>query len=140
MRMSTATADRPTETGQKRNIWENAVALNVKLESYGNSKKLPTSLITVDADIELIRAGKKLLESDQLKAITRLDGDLRTYLYAKSLPSMMRGGIYVVPLDLVEEVDGKLVSFRERREALVEELIAAYPLLIGVAEIGRAHV
>ena len=55
------------------------------------------------------------------------DGDVRRYLYDTCLPFEV--GIHLLPLGLLETVDEKLGEFKEKRGALVDEFLAAYPRL-----------
>ena len=90
-----------------------AVCLVLSLRKIGNRKKLPSSLVEVDADMDLISAQKTLLSSEQLKAISHYDGEIRRYLYCRCLPSLFMSGVYLVPIALIEEVEAKLSSFLE---------------------------
>jgi len=75
-----------------------------------------------------------LLDSKELKDIKTLDGEIRQYLYRLALPSLFRSGIYMVPIELVETVDGKLQEFKAERERLTGVLVEAYPRLKDEAE------
>ena len=122
----------PEPNGQARervNITERTVCVSLTIKSLGNSRKVSNSQVTVDADKDLIRVSKTLLDSQELKAIKTLDGAVRQYLYTRALPSLFRSGIYLVPTELVEQVDARLLTFREDREKAVDLLINAYPVL-----------
>jgi hypothetical protein len=103
------------------------VFLKLHLGLLGNSRKVSSSQVEVDADKELIRVAKTLLDSPELQAIRTLDGELRRYLYDTCLPFEV--GIHLLPLGLLETVDEKLGEFREKRRVLVEVFLFAYPRL-----------
>ena len=103
------------------------VFIKVHLGLLGNSRKVSSSRVEVDADKALIRVSKTLLDSPELQAIRTLDGDIRHFLYDMCLPFEV--GIHLLPLGLVETVDEKLREFSEKRSVLVEVFLAAYPRL-----------
>jgi len=111
-------------------MMDRAICLSVRLRRFGNSRKLSSEAVQVDADKRLIGVRKRLLEGDELRAITRMDSSILGYVYSRSLPSVFRDGIYLVPIELVQEMDEKLSEMAREREALVEAFCAVYPALI----------
>ncbi len=103
------------------------VFIKLHLGLLGNSRKVSSSQVEVDADKELIRVAKTLLDSPELQVIRTLDGDVRRFLYDTCLPFEV--GIHLLPLGLLETVDEKLVEYRDKRSVLVEVFLAAYPRL-----------
>jgi len=65
----------------------------------------------VDADKRLVRVSKTLLDSQELKAIKTLDGEIRQYLYNMCLP--FEPGILFLPLQLIETADRRLREFEK---------------------------
>src|SRR5438105_1875077 len=107
------------------------VFVKLRLGVLGNSRKVCSAQIEVDADKNLIRVSKTLLDSPELQAIRRLDGDLRRYLYNMCLP--FEPGIHLLPIGLIETVDAKLHEFEAKREELVDVFLGAYPRLCAEA-------
>ena len=103
------------------------VFIKLHLGLLGNRRKVSSSQVEVDADKELIRVSKTLLDSPELQAIRTLDGDIRRYLYDTCLPFDV--GIHLLPLALLETVEERLGEFKVKREELVEVFLAAYPRL-----------
>jgi len=103
------------------------VFVKLHLGVLGNSRKVSSAQVEVDADKNLIRVSKTLLDSPELQAIRRLDGELRRYLYNMCLP--FEPGIHLLPIGLIETVDAKLHEFEAKRGELVETFLAAYPRL-----------
>ena len=101
------------------------VFIKVHLGLLGNSRKVSSSQVEVDADKALILVTKRLLASPELQAIRTLDGDVRRFLYDTCLPFEV--GIHLLPLGLLETVDEKLREFREKRSVLVKVFLDAYP-------------
>src|SRR5439155_19108495 len=57
------------------------VCIKVRLSSMGNTRKVSSSQIEADADKDLLRVSKQLVDSAELKAINRFDGEIRRFLY-----------------------------------------------------------
>src|SRR5688572_33386793 len=71
------------------------VCIKVSLSTMGNTRKVSTAQIEADADKDLLRVSKRLVDSAELKAITRFDGEIRRYLYRICLP--FETGIHLLP-------------------------------------------
>jgi len=109
------------------NLARKTVFVKLRLGLPGNSRKISSSQIEVDADKSLVKASKTLLDSLELEAVRRLDGEIRRYLYSMCLPFEV--GIHLLPIPLIEAVDAKLREFQAQRQELVELFLAAYPRL-----------
>ena len=115
------------------------VFIKLHLGLLGNSRKVSSSQVEVDADKELIRVTKTLLDSPELQAIRTLDDELRRYLYDTCLPFEV--GIHLLPLGLLETVDEKLGEFRDKRRVFAEVFLNAYPRMCqeAVGRLPRLH-
>jgi hypothetical protein len=103
------------------------VCIKVRLSTMGNTRKVSTSQIEADADKDLLRVSKHLVDSAELKAIARFDGEIRRYLYNICLPFEI--GIHLLPIIALEQVEQRLRQFAIDREQLVKAFLAAYPSL-----------
>ena len=103
------------------------VCIKVRLSTMGNTRKVSTSQIEADADKDLLRVSKRLVDSAELKAITRFDGEIRRFLYNICLPFEI--GIHLLPIAALETVEHRLRQFAEDRRQLVEAFLSAYPSL-----------
>jgi hypothetical protein len=103
------------------------VCIKVRLSTMGNTRKVSTSQIEADADKDLLRVSKHLLDSAELKAVGRFDGEIRRFLYNICLPFEV--GIHLLPIAAIEAVEQKLRQFAEQRQELVKSFLAAYPAL-----------
>ena len=122
------------------NLTDTSVMLVLRIGRLGNRRKVPTALVTVDADPDAVHVGKELLESPELKAIQSEDDEIRRWIYGRSLPSFgtLRDGVYRVPLALVDDVDEELEAFRQRRQVLIDKFLERYPAMVNeaVARLG----
>jgi len=103
------------------------VCIKVRLSMMGNTRKVSTAQIEADADKDLLRVSKQLMDSEELKAISRFDGEIRRYLYNICLPFDI--GIHLLPIAALQTVEQRLRDFAEDRRQLVDAFLAAYPSL-----------
>lgn len=88
----------------------------------------------VKTDLTLIRVSKYIMEAEEVQAVAQLDHRIVKYLQTKALPSIFQWGVYLVPDELIGEVDLVLGNFLESRKTLVAAAVAAYPRIIQDAE------
>ena len=103
------------------------ICLSLTRGRFGNKKRASMAGVEIDADKDLLRMAKKLLDSPELKAVQHLDSEVARYLRHVAFSSMFKGGVYLIPLTMVEAIDAKLREFAETRETLVDIAVAAYP-------------
>jgi hypothetical protein len=103
------------------------VCIKVRLSTMGNTRKVSTSQIEADADKSLLIVSKHLLDSAELKAVNRFDGEIRRFLYNICLPFEI--GIHLLPIAAIETVESRLRQFAEDRKDLVKAFLGAYPSL-----------
>lgn len=111
-------------------IPERTVCLVAELRRVGNRKKVSSAQVEVDADRDAISVSKTLLDAPQLLAIVNFDTTIRRFITAHCLPSFFRGGVFLLPLVSLENVEAKLRDLQRERERLVEEFLADYPALV----------
>src|SRR6266436_3474897 len=92
------------------------VCIKVRLSTMGNTRKVSSSQIEADADKDLLRVSKQLVDSAELKAITRFDGEIRRFLYNICLPFEI--GIHLLPITALETVEYRLRQVAEDRRQL----------------------
>ena len=88
----------------------------------GNTRKVSTSQIEADADKDLLRVSKHLLDSAELKAIGRFDSEIRRFLYGICLPFEI--GIHLLPVAALEVMEERLRKFLTDRAELVKAFVA----------------
>lgn len=126
--MTTETPTTPTEPTpiDAAHLTARTICLALRRGKFGNRRKANTGAITVESDKTLLSLSKQLLDSPELQAIGKLDSEVQGHLTDLCLPSMFRGGIWLLPLGLVEEVDAFLRDKQAAREALVNAAVTAY--------------
>ena len=116
-----------TTTDAAQLVTAKTICLALKRGRFGNVKKASLAQVEVDADKTLLRLSKQLLDSPELKAIQKLDSEVQGYLRTVAFSSMFKGGVYLIPLAIVEQVEAALKNFAERRQVLVNAAVDAYP-------------
>jgi hypothetical protein len=111
---------------QNKTLDDKSVLLVVGFHRLGNSRKVSTSKIDVDADKSMLHVNKNLLDAREYDAIKTHDGKTRAWLTTRALPSMFKEGVFRVPNTLVAEVDDYLAERAAERTALVEKFRQVY--------------
>ena len=119
------------EAPRLRSITEQAVFVAVRFERFGNSRRVASSQVEVDADKTRISVTKRLLDSQELQEVTRLDHKVIGYLDSKCLP--YERGLHVLPLGLLKRVDEDLRAFEAERNGYIDAFVAEYPKLLEAA-------
>ncbi len=113
---------------------KNSILLLMRLSKLGNRRKVSSGMVEVDADKEVITVGKLLLDCKELADISTFDGQIRQYVYVRSLPSgVLKEGVYRLPLTLVDEVDRGLKNLGDQRLQLIDEFLTVYPIKVDEA-------
>ena len=106
---------------------DRAVLLQIETSRFGNSRRVSSTYVRTDADLELLSLTKKLLDSPELNAIGQHDSQVKNFLKTKCLPSIIKKGVFLIPLASFERVNTRLNAFASEREELVRSFIALYP-------------
>jgi hypothetical protein len=113
-------------------IADSTVILKISFGLFGNTRKVPTSIIAGAEGTKLLKVQKTLLESEELKAIKSADTRLRLYLSSQCLP--YEEGLMILPLGpdgaYLKKVHDVIVGFVSEREKLVDAFLDAYPNLV----------
>jgi len=109
---------------------ERAVLIQVDIKRIGNARKVSTEIINADADKDLLHVSKTLLDSAELKAVTALDSEMKSYLKRKCLPSVLRKGVFLLPLASLSAVNARMEAFQAQRATLVNSFAEVYPSLV----------
>lgn len=88
-------------------------------------------------DQQSIHVAKELLVSPELRSISALQSDVRSFLRSRALPNfhILKGSVHRLPTGLVPEVDNKLLDFAAQQAALVETFVQALPSRVTEARL-----
>jgi len=107
-------------------LMERTVCLQLALGRFGDTRAVDKRLIEVDADKSELSISKRLLRSEQLEAIRKHDSGTRRHVWEHSLPSPLRAGLYLVPLDMLVEIDAWLEARCQERDVLIRAFVEVY--------------
>jgi len=115
---------------------DRSIILHLRTGMLGSVAKVDSEIVDTDADKDRFKVTKDILDSAELKAISKHDGSVRSWVRAVSLPADFLGASkYLIPLQLVEEVMHRLDEYRQTREGLIEKFLTAYPDLVERARV-----
>jgi hypothetical protein len=108
------------------------IAVQLEIKRLGVRKKVPTTAIKVrgqteeTTDPDALRVSKELISCPEYDAILSLDSAFRSRLLKRAVPSMLRRGVYLVPVDLIERIDREIRAYQTTRETLVDTFVLVY--------------
>jgi hypothetical protein len=128
----------PAPKAKAADLVDRAVFVSVKLSRPGASKKIDSSRIRFNApnndaesagdddefgdgvDRSMISVSKKLIDCPEYKAIKKLDDRFKIYIRSRCTPGLIRNGVFLLAVKLVDEVDKKTGEYRAKRKELIE--------------------
>lgn len=146
-----------------QDLMERTVILHLTLGGLGTKKKVKRSAVRVrkagrvetadedqgpeavlpivpsvdplgDPDQAFVHVTKDIIHSTELQNVRKQTHAIRKFIASNSVPSFLRGGMYLVRVDAIEEVDRHLSRMRGTLRGLIELFVAAYPGLISEAQ------
>ena len=123
-----------SDSGVSKNVFDRSLAVCISMHKWGIRRKVQASDVNVrdafeDEPVspEAIAMSKRLIESASYDAIGALDMSIRNELQRLALPaSMLRKGMYLVPLASLERVEHMIMAYQVQREGLISDFIAVY--------------
>lgn len=123
--MATAMAS-PRYIKEESVVPNGAIAIMVRMRSFGNRRKIGDSEYQVDASKEMTSATKKLLACKELSAIQQIEQRVGNLMRSYYVPSCFKTGVYLVPPDAVEELIARLDALHSEWSNAVGEFLDAY--------------
>ena len=102
------------------------ICLVLKIGRFWNVKKADLSHVEIDADKALLRMSKTLLDSPELEAVAKHDREVVSQIRTVAFNSLFKGGVYLVPLTMVETIEKLLTEAHQVRSALVDTACVKY--------------
>lgn len=115
------------------NIFEQGCLIHLQTSIWTGKVKLSPSQYHVDADPDLVKATKYLVDHNCLKPVERIRNDARNFIYGKTLPFPIPG-VSFIPKDLITSVDEKLKEFQIQFDAEVQAFCDNYNIFIADAK------
>jgi hypothetical protein len=114
-------------------VEDKTICLSVKLRKPGIQRRVSPEAVEVTTDKTMLHIAKDLLDSPQLREIDKLDGRIRATVKKFALAYPLARGFYLLPLELVEQIDPLLEEFLGERTLRVEQFLDVYPAQVGEA-------
>ncbi|HUD74848.1 MAG TPA: hypothetical protein VMQ76_07235 [Terracidiphilus sp.] len=116
--------------------FNNAVGFTATFRQWGNRRKADIDLIQSDADKSRLGLSKQLIQSDEYDAIKSYFGQLRQWLYSRTVPSFFKEGFQLASLEAVEAIEARMrKAVAEDLPPLVAALVKEYPAKVAMAEL-----
>jgi hypothetical protein len=113
-----------------KNIFENAVILDVTFHKPGNTRKGDKGEIDTSADKNRLGLSKKILQSSEYADVLAVANACRTWLASVALPGPMKAGSYIVPLEVLDRVYTRVTEAEAAYNAAADRFVAVIPELI----------
>jgi len=112
-------------------LFDKTLAVEINIRRLGISKQVnPGAFDTGDVSKDWISITKKLIDCDEYKVLDRFDANVYQYMKARCLPSVLRRGIYLCPIEILQQVDAELEQKRAQRDVLIEKFLEVYPAAV----------
>ena len=114
-------------------LQDSTIALSLSIHRFGTTRGIKAEqLVTLmPGSTEQIReqyvsASKKLFQSKEYDAIVSLDNSATKSIKERSLPSLFRRGVYLVPTTLVGDIEERIGNYRIERQEKVDDFLHVY--------------
>ena len=113
---------------QAPNPFDKTILLNVTVRMLGVTRNVSTDSVQVDADKDLLRVSKRIIDCEEFTAIQGAVTNLKHYLRNRSVPGVqfIKSGIYPIPLAKVEEIDARVNEFVAQYNGRVVKFLEVY--------------
>lgn len=98
------------------------------------TEETKAAAVEVDADKDFLHVSKDILKSPALDAVREHERAVRAFVKGNSVPSFFKGGMYLVRISSVAEIDEQLERMRHTREGLVAKFLEEYPGLVQTSQ------
>lgn len=110
-----------------------AVGFTLTARAWGNRRKADMSQVTTDADKGRMKLSKELINAEEYEAIKSFFGELRAWVYSRTVPSFFKEGFQLTSPSAVEEIEARMKKAQGELAALVDKLMLVYPVKIDEA-------
>jgi hypothetical protein len=122
------TTSNPTNQPIQANpIQRDAVILYLSVGRLRTKRKLNSDAVQSDIAPDMLHVSKEILQSEELKAVSQFDNEVRHWVRARALPSpFSKKGLMLLPVRLIEPVMAQLDRKQVERLELIEAFMKAY--------------
>ena len=123
-----------------RNPFDSATILSVSRKWPKLSKSISVDQIDVrgetpETDKKKVHVSKDLFDCPELKRLFGHDADVDSFLFRYCVPFPLKRAVYLLPMDLFDEVENFLTEHVQEREPLIEAAVNVYDAAIERAKV-----
>lgn len=114
------------------NIYEKAIGFSIAQHRIGVTRKIDSRRVSIDngsgeqPESNSIGVNKKILDCPELKEIQRTDADLLGRMRAIAVCAPLKAGTYLIPIPLIDRIDGMVSEYLEARKERVNAFLSVY--------------
>jgi len=121
-----------SEVGEVRtemigDLQREAILFSLKIGQWRIRKNAEQAKVETTAQRRLVNVRKRILDSDEYRAIAKEDTAAREFVLRQSVPSPLGRGVYLLPIELVKGTMDWLKGYQARRATVIEAFLAVYP-------------
>lgn len=120
----------PAEVQKRVNIMDNAVLLTIVRRWPPQTKTISNAVLNTTAQAGWTSVTKKLFKSYEFSAIVNNETLLDNYIRRRSSPMPLRAGHHLVPIDLYNEVEARMLEHVSKREPLIDKFVLAWNKIV----------
>lgn len=120
--------EKEVHTTEMNDLQREAILFSLKIGQWRIRKNAEKSRVETTAERRLVNVRKRILDSDEYRAISHADTQAREFVLNQSVPSPLGRGVYLLPIELVSGTMGWLKKYQVRREELIDAFLEVYPV------------
>jgi len=113
-------------------LFDKTICLKVQFRAPGTRRHGDLTDIDTDAQKTELALSKRIFDSETYQLNRRIRNQVKKWLERRSVPSPLSNGTYLIPVQLVDDVNRKLDEVRVEYDASADKFVEEYPALIDV--------
>jgi len=113
-------------------LFYKTICLKVQFRAPGTRRHGDLTDIDTDAQKTELALSKRIFDSETYQLNRRIRNQVKKWLERRSVPSPLSNGTYLIPVQLVDDVNRKLDEVRVEYDASADKFVEEYPALIDV--------
>jgi len=113
-------------------LFDKTICLKVQFRAPGTRRHGDLTDIDTDAQKTELALSKRIFDSETYQLNRRIRNQVKKWLERRSVPSPLSNGTYLIPVQLIDDVNRKLDEVRVEYDASADKFVEEYPALIDV--------
>lgn len=119
--------DRPPVVQDVKRIMDGVVVLDITFHRAGIRRKADLSKVETESDRSMLGLTKAIVDSDEYDAVLKLGYETRDWVAKRGLPSPLKRGTFLVPVNSIVEVYEHLDEIEIEFDKRVDAFLKVYP-------------